>query len=225
MNLEDINNLKHLISPDRVKNINNFLFSKDKKLSLGSELLLRFILRKIHITDPIFYKNSYGKLFLKNYPNIHFNISHSEDYVVCGVSTDNLGVDIELISAVDCEIAKNYFHKIEYEYLKKSNDFNNSFYKLWVLKESYVKMLGLGLKKDLNSFYITFDGVNKEFNIFDESNHLDEYCRLPKFKVWKISNKKDNKIDNSYYLSLCYIEKADNIELIEIKNIDEILQH
>ena len=38
--------------------------------------------------------NKYGKPYIKNNP-IYFNISHSSDYVVIGISDSAIGVDIE----------------------------------------------------------------------------------------------------------------------------------
>lgn len=44
--------------------------------------------------------HSYGKPVLKNYPTIHFNLSHAGDWVLCGIGDVSLGVDIEHITDI-----------------------------------------------------------------------------------------------------------------------------
>ena len=38
--------------------------------------------------------DQYGKPYLRGYTNFHFNVSHSKDAIVCGVSDNPIGVDI-----------------------------------------------------------------------------------------------------------------------------------
>ena len=44
-----------------------------------------------------FSKNKYGKPFLANKPNIHYNISNSGRYIACALSSVPIGVDIDLM--------------------------------------------------------------------------------------------------------------------------------
>ena len=55
--------------------------------------------------------------YLKNYPQIHFNCSHSEELILIGITDScQIGVDIELIKTRSDEndIAKNFFSFDEY---------------------------------------------------------------------------------------------------------------
>lgn len=169
------------VSNNRKAKIDNFIFEKDKKLSCGAELLLLNSLKKIGIYDPIFKLTKFEKPYISNYPNIHFNLSHSGEMVACGISDKEIGVDIEKVDDIDLDIAKNYFFNNEYEDIMKSNNSKEKFFEYWVLKESYMKYTGLGFNLELNSFSIEIKDkislkINKElkdinFNLFSISNY------------------------------------------------------
>ncbi|GAA5818915.1 MAG: 4'-phosphopantetheinyl transferase superfamily protein [Methanobrevibacter sp. CfCl-M3] len=133
-----------------------YLFNKDKYLSGGGRILLRYILAKLSIEDYIISIDDNGKPFLLSHPNIHFNISHSGDLVLIGVSDKSIGVDIEKIQDLDyIGISKHFFHNREYAKISNTDSIN-VFFKIWTLKESYVKMNGTGLT-DLKSFVVDID--------------------------------------------------------------------
>ena len=103
---------------------------------------------------------TYGKPYIANATNIanppglHFNISHSGDLLVCAVNDEPVGVDVELIRAADPDIAKRVFRDDEYDFVMSGPDMSGSaFFKIWTMKESYVKWEGRGISK-LNSFSV-----------------------------------------------------------------------
>ena len=62
------------------------------------EMLLNKIFEKKGLPVPVkVEKNRYGKPFLKEYPRLHFNGSHSGDYLVCAMSQNPVGVDVQRI--------------------------------------------------------------------------------------------------------------------------------
>lgn len=96
--------------------------------------------------------NIYGKPFCDC--KIHFNISHSGDYALCGFSKNNIGLDIECINADYVNIAYDFFPKeeaLEIEMLGKEQQ-AICFTEMWVRKESFIKAIGKGLSMDLRSF-------------------------------------------------------------------------
>lgn len=113
----DVDHARGLVSRERVIKSSKYLKLRDKKLSLGAEILLKHSLTKIGICDPIISVGKYGKPCLSNYPHIYFNLSHSQDYVACAVSDSPVGVDVERIHDIDGEVAKHYFSGSEYEYI------------------------------------------------------------------------------------------------------------
>jgi len=157
--LSTFNKLTEYTSIENKEKISDFFSYKDSQRTLIGDLLARYIICKkynMKNTDIIFFKNEYGKPFLKNYPHFYFNISHSKDYVVCAVSDMPIGIDIELVKNINLNVAKRFFSASEYNYLltQPKEEQLDYFYKLWTLKESYIKAVGKGLSIPLNSFSI-----------------------------------------------------------------------
>ena len=177
-NVDDLDLTKgyELVSKERKDKINHYRFDKDKKLSCGAYLLLKKLLSEENITNPEFKYGKYDKAYISNYPNIHFNLSHSRKIVACLISDNVVGVDVEYIDhEIDLDIAKNYFFHEEYDNIINSKNPPDEFFNYWVLKESYMKYTGLGFNLSLDSFTIQIDDDIKlkndengiKFNLFD----------------------------------------------------------
>lgn len=112
-------------------------------------------------------KTENGKPYFKNYPDFHFNISHTIGAVAVAFSDSPLGVDIERIRKADLRVANRYFDNNEKEYIYRNKEnVNRRFFEIWTKKEAYIKMRGLTLsyltKTDTGHIH-TFQ--NKEFII------------------------------------------------------------
>lgn len=180
--------LSSLVSQERQDKLNRLNRSVDITRSILSELLIRRIIKnKLGLSDGDiqFLYNYYGKPFLNGANGIHFNLSHSGDWVVCAVHNLLIGIDIEKVRPVDFSIAEKFFTREEYEILMQTNepDRNRFFFTLWTLKESYIKAIGKGLSIPLNSFIIeTADISNIRVKIgytykpyFFKTFNLDDY--------------------------------------------------
>ncbi len=97
-----------------------------------------------------------GKPYLVSEPGIHFSLSHSGEWAVCAVSDHPVGVDIERCEPGRRDVASRFFHREEVRYLNTllPSSRDDAFYKLWTLKESFVKSTGRGLDLPLRSFWI-----------------------------------------------------------------------
>lgn len=96
-----------------------------------------------------------GKPYL-NINDIHFNLSHSNNLLVCTVSQIPIGVDVEYINKnIDLRRSSRFFSKIEKQYIYNSFDKFSNFFLLWTIKESYLKLKGSGLIFPLP--LVTFD--------------------------------------------------------------------
>lgn len=96
--LDVYNVLKNAVSTTRRKKVKNFYFLK----------MLKY--------------NEYGKTFLKNI-KLYFSLSHSNKWVVCGLSNNEIGVDIEKIDKINIDIAKSAFCETEYDYIISSGKY------------------------------------------------------------------------------------------------------
>lgn len=141
----DISLYRDYVSAYRYEKALKYKNAKDGLLSVGAELLLyKFLGRR-----PSYTVDAYGKPVGEC---VHFNFSHSGDIVVCAVSENPAGADVEKIRDINLDIAKKKFCESEYENIISSANSRDSFFEYWVKKESYVKALGMGLRIPLNEF-------------------------------------------------------------------------
>ena len=88
-----------LLSDQRREQALKFKFEQGRKTCAMAYLLLCEGLQKEYgITErPVFEYGEHGKPFIIGHPDIHFNISHCREGVICVVSDRPVGVDIESI--------------------------------------------------------------------------------------------------------------------------------
>ena len=100
---------------------------------------------------------------------ICFNLSHSGNVVICAASKDNVGCDIEKIGSAPKRVAERFFCEDEIDWIESfaNEDKNREFFRIWTMKESYLKMTGEGLRTALNSFRVFPDilKISREGNM------------------------------------------------------------
>ena len=140
------------LSEERRQKIVRYKQSEGRRQSLGAGLLLRQALARHGTQETGVYIGENGKPEVKG---ICFNLSHSHNMVVCAISKKTVGCDLEKEESSEKEkIAERFFHGTETAYLKNRKD---EFFRLWTMKESYVKMTGEGLRLPLDQFEIRFE--------------------------------------------------------------------
>lgn len=78
--------------------------------------------------------------------NTDFNISHTDNYVVCAIAKDMiLGIDIERIKPIDFSDFDITMNEIQWKEIKEATDPTRQFFEYWTLKESLIKADGRGL--------------------------------------------------------------------------------
>lgn len=103
--------------------------------------------------DLVIFENNYGKPYLRDYPNVHYNISHTRGVIVCALSDKPVGVDIEKVKSFNSRIVGRFYTKNEQDYVYATQDGQEDrFTEIWSKKEAYVKWLGLGLAMHFDSF-------------------------------------------------------------------------
>jgi 4'-phosphopantetheinyl transferase len=95
-------------------------------------------------------------------PPLRFNLSHTDGFVACAVTKGRaVGVDVEdrSRSLRFTDVAKRFFAPVEADALDAlpEEERRAGFFRLWTLKEAYIKALGLGLAMSLESFWFQFD--------------------------------------------------------------------
>ncbi len=163
-----------LMPQDRQERTKKFRFEKDKRLSAGAWGLFQKVLEINKIKNQKFYKNEHGKIYCEK-ENFYFNLSHSGTMVMCAVSEKEIGCDTEEIKQNNTKLSERFFTPGEQKSIKTDRDF----YRIWTLKESFIKCLGTGLVTPLQSFEITLGNppkINKE-NYYLREFFVDEnYC-------------------------------------------------
>ena len=146
------------VSPARREKVDRLRFERDRRLSLGAELLLRHALRCEGLGDvPMeFTYGAQGKPYLKC-GNVFFSLAHSGEYVVCALAPCEVGCDVEQITPIDLKIARRFFFRSEYDDVASQETAearSDLFFRYWTLKESFMKVTGLGMKLPLDAFEI-----------------------------------------------------------------------
>ena len=145
------------ISEERVERIKKAQSTADKLRLMGSGLLINFIKKKYYVDSDV-ETDKHGKPFFAN-SELKFNLSHSGRYVLAAVSDHEVGIDIQKKKADKHRIAEKNFLKGECEYINagaNDEERHQRFCEVWTLKEAYLKNIGMGLRKPLNSFEIIF---------------------------------------------------------------------
>lgn len=138
----------NVIPPERRQKALRYKFDIDRKMSVISYMLLLYALQENYgITNPQIAYGKYGKPYLAEHPDIYFNISHCPKGCVCAVSDKEIGVDIQDIRPFSWDIARRVCCDNELKLLERADDKALLFTKIWVMKESYVKMTGEGILK------------------------------------------------------------------------------
>lgn len=216
------------LSRGRQRKVDAFLFMKDKKLSLGAGLLLRqgLAAHGIDEQEAVIAYGENGKPYLPYYPDIHFNLSHSGGMAVAVFADTAVGCDVERIEAADLPLARQFFSEGEYRYLAgfpAGQQRDAAFYRLWTLKESFVKTIGAGLALPLDAFEIVImagesggkhEQIEVRQNVDPAARYLfGEYCfggysvsvclycnRYQKKCEWCLNEQMDQKV--------CYHERV-----------------
>lgn len=159
-----------VMSEDEISRYRSFRYEKDRLLFCGGITMLRIVLGWYLQSDPRLFhiqKAEKGKPFIRCTPPLEFNISHSEDLVLCGFSRHAIGVDVEKVVGFEDMpgTAKHSFSKAEFEKWKALPipALKNGFYDCWTRKEAIIKAVGHGLSYPLQSFSVVFgEKVGKE---------------------------------------------------------------
>lgn len=160
------------ISAERRGRIARMKFPGKKTVSLVTELLIRSEVSKalgIDGSDVAFSYNEYGKPFVEGY-DYFFSVSHSGDLVAFAGAACPVGVDIQIVRHADYRVAERFFTAEEYAAIRAARSPEREFFRIWTLKEAYVKMTGTGMATPFGSFSV----LTSEFAEISRSEDLGD---------------------------------------------------
>jgi 4'-phosphopantetheinyl transferase len=152
----------------------------------------------------------HGKPELDWPESLHYNLSHSDEWIVCAVDkTAPIGVDIERIREAHPRVAKRFFHPREQDFLRQQPESERlgAFFNIWTAKESFVKALGYGIGVRLDSFSVDTEGVV----IVDDPTVFADHAESA-VKGWRVQHL---AVDPAYRLAVC-AQSADAADLVII---------
>lgn len=130
----DIKDFKSTHEKDFIKQFADIELKTEKRFyeyTVGRYLVKSVGEKIFGLTDTEIIKNGSGKPVFKN-SDLHFNLSHSKDYVVAVFDNQPCAIDIELIKPRDLEKLSKYYNR-EFGSL-------NDFYEFWTKKEAIYKL-------------------------------------------------------------------------------------
>lgn len=171
------------LSAERKCRIMKFLKAEDRKRSLGAGLLVNEILPRHGASPAEIRVGEDGKPVVEG---IFFNLSHSDNMVICATAKKEVGCDVEKIVRAPKGVAERFFHPSEAKYVKAGigEERDHRFFRIWTMKESYIKMTGEGMSLSFDRFEFLLDSektrVRRDGKIL--SCHVMEYG-IPGYKV------------------------------------------
>jgi 4'-phosphopantetheinyl transferase len=144
--------------------VERFRFESDRTRALVGRGMLRSILAEMLGTDPaalLIEAEPHGKPVLRDLQpgGLHFNVSHSGDWVLIGVAPGaELGVDVEMerpLTDLDA-LVQRFFAPGEVRAIRAlpAEQRSTAFFLCWTRKEAYLKATGAGMQTPLDSFEV-----------------------------------------------------------------------
>lgn len=162
-NLPDPEKQPELLSQlpqERQQKIRKMRQEKSRKQSMGVGLLLQKVLALYHMEKATPSVGEHGKPQIEG---LQFNLSHSGNIVICAVSDEPVGCDVEQLRKAPQAVAERFFTENEKAYLSQFSGeaYDIAFFRLWTMKESYVKMTGEGIGLTIGVYEIVVDEEEK----------------------------------------------------------------
>lgn len=181
------------LSDEELERQGRFKKSSDRHLFLVAHGFVRSTLSRYLDIAPADWKfaiGEYGRPEIDHpgAPPLRFNLSHTVDRVVCGVTLAiDCGVDVEQSRRIaePLKLAQRFFAPREREELaaRTGEDLVVRFFQYWTLKEAYIKARGLGLQIPLDEFAFEIAG-DDEIGIHFEAS-IDDQPECWQFDNWQ----------------------------------------
>ena len=177
--------------------------------NLGHNLLIRGLQELFQLSfspeglKQVLKTDANGKPYLPDHPEICFNITHCDQLAACVFHDHPVGIDAEFPGYYPDVLIDHALSESEKNLLQSHNaDLSENrewFYRLWTLKEAYVKKYGIGVDTDLTAFSFSFSG---------EKNSYSVTCSDPDILCYQ------TKLNHGHILSVCYEDFNSSVKLV-----------
>ncbi len=201
-NLSMLDNFLTILHPGEISRANKYYQTKDRNRFIISRGALRIILGKYLNTQPVLIEFKTGinkKPYINtNHAQLCYNISHSGDWILLGISNSEIGADTEQVNFTFNykDVLQDNFSSAEIEHINQSSSLDR-FFLLWTRKEALTKATGKGLDNDLKSIPC-LDGI-----------HTGQSSTISTVEDWQISS---FELSGNYLASV-----AHNIKIVTMR--------
>lgn len=176
MGFAELEEWRPWVPQEKWKRIERFLHWQDRQRTVLAYSLANYLIANVGGVARNEIKltfDYYGKPHYHD-PSLYFNLSHAGGWIVCGIHSVSIGVDVEQIQEIDLQIAESFFAPVEVQdlFALPEKERVNYFFTLWTLKESYIKAVGKGVSIPLDSFWfrVSKDGEIHFGSLDDQRN-------------------------------------------------------
>jgi 4'-phosphopantetheinyl transferase len=201
-NLSMLESFLSILHPDEIARANRYYQTKDRNRFIISRGALRIILGKYLNKQPalIEFKTGINKkpYINTNHMRLCYNISHSGDWILLGISDSEIGADTEQVNFTFNykDVLQDNFSSAEIDHINQTSQVER-FFMLWTRKEALTKATGKGLDNDLK-LIPCLDGI-----------HIAQSRTISSGEDWLIST---FKLSGNYLASV-----ANNIKIVTIR--------
>lgn len=206
---------------DDLQHIDQYVYQRDVKYSLIGQLLIRYLYNQVFnekSSSCIIERTKTNRPFIQTKSSIFdFNLSHHHQLVcIAGTFDNKIGCDTMIygIEKSNWKLFRRKFTYNEYKLIEK-NPLN--FFRLWCLKESYVKYLGIGIALNFSqlNFHLQTDDFSHNKIISDTKLDINHNLRFDEQII--------SLIDNQQQLITLCLSRTNPCQTFVELNIDDIL--
>ena len=163
------------ISEQRREQALKFKHEQGQRLCVLAYQLLKKGLQQEYgiIENPIFEYNEHGKPSIVGHPEICFNLSHCKEAVVCVVSDQPVGVDVESIREYKESLVRYTMNDEEIREIESSENPAATFIRLWTMKEATMKLIGTGISNDMKT---VIDTTKYKYTTVERQQYIYTIC-------------------------------------------------
>jgi 4'-phosphopantetheinyl transferase len=188
--------LAETLSPDERARSRGFRLERDARRFVVARACLRAtVAHRLDVPSSLlrFGCGPAGKPYLRgpqSHRQLQFNVAHADGVAVYATAFNRaVGIDIERIRPLpDLDlVAERFFSPFEREVLASlpSHRRSAAFYRCWTRKEAYLKCLGTGLDRPLDSFDVAF-AEGEPAALLRVAGHVHEPARwsMASLELW-----------------------------------------